>query len=405
MRRVVVTGVGVVSPIGNNKKEVVHALRGSLSGIEFIPEMKDLGYHCQVAGFIKNLYIHGLRKRQLRTMSDVAKFAAMAAQEALDDAKIETDALQHTRSGIVLGSGVGGISEVSRIETCLRSHKSPTHLGAAGIVKMMNSTAAINLAAWLGVRGRCYSVSSACATGTDSIGHGFELIQHDLLDICVCGASEEKAIKNICAFGDAVLATSAGFNDRPDKACRPYDQSRQGTVISEGSGVLVLEALEHAERREAEIYAEIISYGSANDGAGMFEPNGKGLGRCIEQALASVKPAQIDYINAHGAGTRIGDQVEIQVIRKVFGNTSPMISSTKGLTGHAAGAAGAHEAIYTLLMLRDGFVAPTANLEHVAPECDGVNHVRYLTEARLKTAMSFNSGLGGHNACLIFQAF
>jgi 3-oxoacyl-[acyl-carrier-protein] synthase-1 len=394
--------MGIVSPIGNNKEEVVRALRQSISGIEFIPQMKDFGYRCQVAGLVKGLKIREIGKRQLQTMSNVAKYAAMATQEALEDAKVKADALRHNRVGIVLGSGVGGINEVSRIESWLRSHKTPTGLGATGVVKIMNSTAALNLAAWLGVRGRCYSVSSACATGADNIGHGFELIHHGLTDMCICGASEENAINNLWAFGDAVLAMSADFNDRPAQACRPYDQDRQGTVISEGAGVLILEALEHAERRGARRYAEILAYASANDGAEMFEPNGKGLRRCIEQALASVTPAHIDYINAHGAGTKLGDQVEIPVIREVFGDRSPMISSTKGLTGHAAGAAGAHEAIYTLLMLHHGFVAPTANLEHVAPECEGVHHVCSLVEAQMNTAMTFNAGLGGHNACLIF---
>jgi 3-oxoacyl-[acyl-carrier-protein] synthase-1 len=249
-------------------------------------------------------------------------------------------------------------------------------------------------------------VSSACATGADNIGHGFELIGADSLDLCICGGADESGIKSLCGFGDALNAMPVDYNDRPWQACRPYDRDRQGMVLSEGAGVVILEALDHAQHREAQIYAEVLGYGSANDGGNMFEPTGAGLRRCIEEALAMAGrhgPIYIDYINPHGAGTKVGDAAEVQVIRNIFGTPSPLVSSTKGLNGHSGGATGAHETIFTLLMLQQGFVVPTTNLEHVAPECTGVCHVQDLRHLPIQTAMTFNAGLGGTNACLVFQ--
>lgn len=406
MRRVVVTGMGIVSCIGNNKGEVLRSLQEGISGIQFVPEMQELGFRVQVAGLIKGLDTSGIGNRPLRTMSDVAKYAAVAALEALQDAGLSMDALRSTRVGVVVGTGGGGFNEAAKAEMLLLTHRSPSRLGAVGPVKIMNSTAALNLAAWFGVKGRCYSVSSACCTGTDSIGHGFELIRHGLLDICICGAAEEGGWRSAWGFGDAARAIPPGFNQQPSKACRPYDRDRQGMVVSEGAGIIVLEALEPAVSRGAPVYAEVIGYGSANDGADMFVPSGQGLKRCIEEALRLAEsngPLRIDYINPHGVGTKVGDPVEVQVIREVFGAPSPLVSSTKPLNGHAQGASGAHEAILTLLMLHHGFVTPTANLEHVAPECEGICHVQSGMEVPLKTAVTFNSGLGGTNACLIFR--
>lgn len=406
MRRVVVTGMGIVSSIGNNKEEVLRSLRESTSGIKFIPEMQELGYRAQVAGRVQGLETEGIGEQSLRTMSDVARYAAVSTLEALEDAKVEPEALQHKRVGVVLGTSAGGINEAAQAEARLLSHQSPTRLGVNGVMKILNSTAALNLAAWLGIKGRCYSVSSACSTGPDNIGHGFELIRHDLLDWCICGGAEESGIWNAWGFFDASNGMPVDYNDRPEKACRPYDRDRQGMVPSEGAGVLILESLEHAERRGARIYAETLAYGSSNDGADMFQPNGQGLRRCIEQALESKKsrcPGWIDYINSHGAGTLAGDPREIQVVREIFGAPSPLVSSSKSQAGHSMGAAGAHEAIFTLLMLHHGFVAPTVNLEHIAPDCEGVRHVQSLTEVPLETVMTFNAGLGGTNACLIFK--
>jgi 3-oxoacyl-[acyl-carrier-protein] synthase-1 len=360
-----------------------------------------------VGGRVKRLddAVARIGKKPLQTMSAVAKYAAVAALEAIEDAQLPRQALRNGRVGVVVGTAFGGVNEVVKAENLLIAHKSPTRLGATGAVKIITSTAATNLAVWLGIKGRCYAVSSACATGTDNIGHGFELIQHGILDLCICGGAEE-SWKGAAAYLDNAFVKASDFNEWPNKACRPYDADRQGIIISEGAGILVLEEFEQAVSRGASIYAEVIGYGSANDGDNMFEPMGGGLERCLQEALRAAErdgSVQIDYVNPHGVGTLVGDPVEVQVIRKVLGESSPLVSSTKPLTGHAQSAAGAHEAIFTLLMLHHGFVVPTANLEHVAPECEGINHVPSLVEVPLKTAMSFNAGLGGANACLIFR--
>jgi 3-oxoacyl-[acyl-carrier-protein] synthase-1 len=406
MQRVVVTGIGIVSSIGNNRKEVLRSLREGCSGLDFVPEMKELGYRCHVAGLVRGLTTEGIGKHRLRTMSELSRFALVAAREALMDARIAPHMVSHMRAGVAIGTGGGGTNDAARAECCLMARKHPTQLGGAGVMKILNSTAALNVATWLGVQGRCYSVSSACATGADNIGHGYELIQHGLLDLCLCGGADENGIDTFWGFGDAMSAMPTDYNDRPQAACRPYDRDRQGMVLSEGAGVVILESLDHAERRGARIYAEMVGYGSANDGGTMFEPNGTGLRRCLEEALEMANAAgvgAIDYVNPHGAGTKVGDVVEVQVMREIFGPLSPLISSTKALNGHSGGATGAHEAIYTLLMLQEGFVVPTANLEHVAPECVGVRHVQAPVQAALQTGMTFNAGLGGTNACLIFR--
>jgi 3-oxoacyl-[acyl-carrier-protein] synthase-1 len=304
-----------------------------------------------------------------------------------------------------VGTGGGSGNDAAAAEATVLARKSPARIGAAAIVRMMNSTAALNLAAWLGTRGRSYSVSSACTTGTDSIGHGFELIRHGILDRCIAGGAEGAGFRHYWAFEAAGGANLT--DDDVEIPCRPFDRERQGMVPSEGAGILLLESMEEAERRGAAIVAEVVGYGSANDGEDMYRPSGAGLTRAIEQALdvaaATHGPVTVDYINPHGAGTQVGDPVEISVIRRVFGDPSPLVSSTKPLNGHSQGAAGAHEAIFTLLMLVHGVVIPTPNLEHVAPECEGVRHVRALLAQPLKTVMTFNSGLGGSNACLIFR--
>jgi 3-oxoacyl-[acyl-carrier-protein] synthase-1 len=339
-------------------------------------------------------------------MSDLSRYAAVATLEALRDAQIEPQALRQAQVGVTIGTGGGGANEAARAENWLLVRKSPARLGATGVAKIMNSTAALNVAAWLGIKGRCYSVSSACATGADNIGHGFDLIRCGVLDLCICGGADESGITNFCGFGDALNAMPVNYNDRPAAACRPYDRDRQGMVLSEGAGIIVLEALEHAQQRGVPIYAEVVGYGSANDGNNMFEPTGIGLRRCMAEALQVARAqgvGQIDYINPHGAGTKVGDAREVTIMLEVFGTPSPLVSSTKGLNGHSGGATGAHEAIFTLLMLRHGFVVPTTNLEHIAPECAGVRHVQSLLRSSIRTAMTFNAGLGGTNACLIFR--
>jgi 3-oxoacyl-[acyl-carrier-protein] synthase I len=406
VRRVVVTGLGVVSSIGNNQADVLRSLLESRSGLEFIPEMYELGFRCQVAGRVKGLETAKIGKRPLQTMSDVAKYAAVGALEAIEDTKLSPDLLRSDRVGIVVGTSFGGINEVAKAEQLLVRYKNPMRLGATGLVKLMHSTIAGNLAAWLGVRGRTYSLCSSFCTGTETIGHSYELIAHGMVDVCLCGASEESSLRQVWGCADNWGGMPVSWNDQPEKACRPYDRDREGTVFSEGAGLVILEALEHAERRGAKPYAEIVGYGSANDGFDMFEPSGEGLTEAIRQALAAAEQhgiRRIDYINSHGTGTKVHDALEVKVIKAIFGSPSPFVSSTKSLAGHALGATGAQEVIYTLLMLRQGFITPTKNLDNIAPDCQGISHVQSLLHIPLETVMTFNAGLGGSNACLIFR--
>src|SRR3990167_1014840 len=407
MRRVVVTGMGIVSCLGNGTDEVWRSLSAGKSGVQLVPEMEELGYKCPLGGLVKGLVTDGVPKKALQTMSDAAKFSAVAALQALREARLAPETLRNTRAGVIVGTGGGGPNDAATAETLLVTHKSPARVGATAILRIMNSTAALNLAAWLGVRGRSYSVSSACTTGADSIGNAFDCIRYGILDVCVSGGAEAAAWRHGWAFGEASGVAPYHRGDDPAKACRPYDRDRQGMLVSEGAGILVLESLDHAEQRGAPIVAEVIGYGSAHAGETMFEPHGEGLIRAMEQSLRVAAEThgtvEVDYVNPHGAGTRIGDPLEVAAIRRVFGDPSPLVSSTKPLNGHSQGAAGAHEAIFTLLMMRHGVVVPTPNLEHVAPECEGVRHVRAPLAQPLRTVMTFNSGLGGSNACLIFR--
>jgi 3-oxoacyl-[acyl-carrier-protein] synthase-1 len=406
MRPVVVTGMGVVSSIGNTKDEVLRSLRESRSGIEFNPEMQELGFKCHVSGRVKGLDVTRIGKRALQSMSDVAKFAAMAAAEAIDDAKLPLEMLQSQRAAVVVGTSFGGVNEAGKAERLLRKHKNPLRLGVTGLFKGMHSTAAGNLASWLGVRGRAYSLCSSFASGVDAIGHAHELIARGMVDVCLCGSTEESTLRQVWGCLDNWSGMPTSWNEQPERACRPYDRDREGPVLSEGAGILLLEAREHAVQRGAEIYAEIAGYGSANDGSHMFQPSGEGLREALRQALAAGAEhgvRRIDYVNTHGTGTKVHDALEAEVIHELFGTPSPLVSSTKALAGHSLGAAGAHEAVFTLLMLRHGFVAPTLNLENIAPECASVSHVQTVRELPLEAVMTFNAGLGGTNACLVFR--
>jgi 3-oxoacyl-[acyl-carrier-protein] synthase-1 len=407
MRRVVVTGAGIVSCLGNGCKTVLGSLRSGLSGIAYSSELRELGLKCQVAGRVANLDAlrSSMPKPMARTKANVTLYAWHAAAEAVADAQLPAELLASHRAGIIVGTGVGGLNELLHTDDVLTTDRRPNKVGAARVVTMFQSTAALSLAAHYGAKGRCYSVSSACATGTDAIGHAFQLVSRGVLDTCICGGAEE-----LWTLGAALLDNGgvlpSGYNDRPTQACRPYDCDRQGMVLSEGAGILVLETLDRAVSRGVAPYAEIVGYGSANDGCEMFQPTGFGLRRAVLQALRmaeTIEPVRIDYINPHGAGTRIGDPVEIAVIRELFPTEPPLVSSTKALAGHSQSATGAHEAIFTLLMARSGFLCPTANLQRIDPNCGGVRHVPELIQADVRMAMSFNAGLGGTNACLIFR--
>jgi 3-oxoacyl-[acyl-carrier-protein] synthase-1 len=370
-----------------------------------MPEMQDFGFKCCLYGPVKGWDPGKLDKRAKLGMSEAAQYAMGAALEALQDAGLKADHLRNGRTGVIVGTMLGGINEAFHAEQLLLTHRSPSRAGMMGVLKIMNSTAAGNLAAYLGVRGRTYSLSTACSTGPDNVGHAYELIKYGLQDVCICGATEEDCWKQVGVSYDNWGGMPTAWNDRPTQACRPYDRDRQGFVMSSGAGIVILEVLEHARRRGARIYAEIIGYGASNDGTDMFQPTGGGLKRAIQQALTSASERgieKIDYINTHGTGTPIGDKVEVRVIKESFGQI-PLVSSTKGLTGHGMGATGAQEVVYTVLMLEHNFVAPTVNLDNIATECAGIPHVQSLMEKDVGTGMSLSVGLGGTNSCIIFH--
>ena len=404
MTRVVVTGLGLLFTVECTKEEAVSALGRGESGLTAMPQMRQAGMTCGVYGPVKGWDRDRLPKRCRQTMSLVAGFAATAASAALDDAGLDPHAVNATRAGVIVGSVFGGISEVSKMHRLLGARKK-SRAGAVGVVKFINSTTSGNLAAMLGLKGRAYAVSTSFASGVDNVGHAYELIKHGVLDLAVCGAAEEDCWRQLGPYLENMHVLATGYNDEPAKASRPYDADHQGTVLSAGAGILVLESFEHARQRSAPIYADVVGYGSSNDGADMFRPSGDGLARAMRQALdgaAEFGAREIDYVNTHGTGTPVGDRAEAAALRAVVG-PGPLISSTKGLTGHALGASGAIEIVYTLLMMSEGFVAPTTNLETVAADCDGLNHVQTLVQRPVTTAMSLGIGLGGFNSCLVLR--
>ena len=404
MRCVVVTGVGLVSSVGNSPDSAVAALRGGESGVVPCPEMLELGMRCGVYAPVKGDLVLPVPRRTRHMMSDVARFAVHSAFQALEDAGLPREEVAGDRTGIVVGSCFSSLSAATQAERTLSSEVSISRCGSSGVIKMMASSATAHLAALLSARGRCYGLGSACATGLDAIGWGYELVRRGVVDVCLCGASEESVWRQIAPSFDNAVSLPRDYNDQPQRASRPYERDRQGLVISEGAGVVVLEAELHAARRGAEPYAKILGYGSAEDGHDMFQPSGEGLRAALHSALAAAgsNVTRVDYINSHATGTRVGDAIEAQVIQDTFG-AAPSISSTKGQTGHAMGAAGALETIFTLLMLRHGFVAPTVNLDHIAEECHGIKHVQRLQESALSTAITLSAGLGGTNACMVLQ--
>ncbi|MBI5442451.1 MAG: beta-ketoacyl-[acyl-carrier-protein] synthase family protein [Deltaproteobacteria bacterium] len=406
MRRVVVTGFGIISSIGNGVREVTEALRDGRSGLQTVSELAAAGFRSSVYAPIRELDTARVRKRARQTMSAAALQAVLAAEEAIGIAGLETADLQDDRCGVLIGAALGGVGEVFGCELAIQEQHAPSRAGANGLLRMMSSTASANVANYWGVRGRTISVASSSATGADNIGHAFELVRWGLQDVVLCGGTEEDCWKQVGAYMENSGAVARGSDQRPSAACRPYERDRSGTVLSSGAGVLVLEDLERARRRGAGIIAEVVGYGSANEAVpGLFRLSAACVERAAREALAqatALHVAGVDYVNGHATGTRLGDEIEVQALRRVFGSDAPLLSSTKGQTGHGMSAAGAQEAVYSLLMLAEGFVAPTMNLENVAPECDGVPHVREVLERRLDAVMSLSSGLGGNASSLIF---
>ena len=400
-RRVVVTGIGIVSSIGNSKSEVTEALRAGQSGIEFCQEYAELGFRSHIHGPIRLDLAEHIDRKLLRFMGDGAAFNYLAMAEAITDSGLEDNEVSNIRTGLVMGSGGPSTSNIVQAADTLRE-KGLKRVGPYMVTRTMSSTNSACLATPFKIKGVNYSISSACSTSAHCIGHGAELIQMGKQDVVFAGGGEEVHWTMTVLF-DAMGALSSKYNDAPETASRPYDANRDGFVISGGGGVLVLEELEHARARGAKIYAELVGYGATSDGYDMVQPSGEGAVRCMQQAMATVD-MPIDYINAHGTSTPVGDIRELEAVRAVFGEKIPPIASTKSLTGHALGAAGVNEAIYSLLMQEAGFIAASANITEPDPGAEGFPIVRERQDnVTLNTIMSNSFGFGGTNATLIFQ--
>lgn len=403
MRRAVITGMGIVSSIGYNKDEVLASLREGRSGIEFSEEYANLGFRSCVHGPIK-LDLDALIDRKIkRFMGDGAAFTFISMKEAIEDAGLGDDLVSNPRTGLVMGSGGPSTANLLLSTDTLRE-KSVKRVGAYMVPRTMSSTTTATLATPFKIKGINYSMSSACATSAHCIGHAAELIQMNKQDIVFAGGGEEVHWTMTLLF-DAMGALSSKYNDTPETASRPYDESRDGFVISGGGGTVVVEELEHAKTRGAKIYAELVGYGATSDGYDMVQPSGEGAVRCMQQTLATVD-GQIDYINAHGTSTPVGDTRELEAIREVFKDDIPPLSSTKSLSGHALGGAGAHEAIYSLLMMKHGFLCASANITTLDPAAKDFPIVRERRDnVRLNRIMSNSFGFGGTNASLVLQRY
>ncbi len=402
LRRVVVTGMGIISSIGNNVNEVLESLKNSTSGIVAAPEYIEKGFRSLVHGTIKNLKLEEVIDRRLmRFMGDGAAYAHLSMEQAIADAGLTEELVSHPRTGLVAGSG--GPSTKAQLEANLTAmEKGAKRIGPFAVPKAMGSTISANLATNFKIKGANYSITSACSTSAHCIGHGAELIQLGKQDIVFAGGGEELDWTLSCLF-DAMGALSSKYNDTPSVASRAYDKDRDGFVIAGGGGMLVLEEYEHAKKRGAKIYAELTGYGANSDGADMVQPSGEGAVRCMKMALETVKKA-VTYINTHGTSTPVGDTKELGAMREVFGDKIPFFSSTKSLTGHSLGATGVQEAIYCILMMLHDFITPSAHIENLDPAATGMPIVRKLMEKfRHETVLSNSFGFGGTNACLAFS--
>lgn len=403
MRRVVVTGLGIVSSIGNNQSEVTESLRAGKSGLEFSQEYADMGFRSHVTGTI-NIELTDLIDRKLkRFMGDGAAYNYVAMQQAIDDAELSESDVSNPRSGLVVGSGGPSTADIVEAADILRA-KGIKRVGPYRVTRGMSSTNSACLATPFKIKGVNYSISSACSTSAHCIGHGAELIQMGKQDIVFAGGGEVLHWSLSDLF-DAMGALSSKHNETPETASRAFDVSRDGFVISGGAGVLVMEELEHAKARSAKIYAELVGYGATSDGYDMVAPSGEGAQRCMQQAMETADH-KIDYINAHGTSTPVGDMKELEALKEVFGNEIPHISATKSLTGHALGAAGVNEAIYSLLMMKHDFISASANITELDPAAEGFPIVRErMDNANLNCVMSNSFGFGGTNACLVFAKY
>ena len=403
MRRAVVTGIGIVSCLGNNQHEVTEALRSGKSGIVAKPEYSEAGMRSHIAGVPDIDLAEHINRKQLRFMGDAAGYAFLSMQQAIEDAGLEDSMVSNVRTGIIAGSG--GASSSSQVESAdIMRDRGIRRVGPYRVTQTMGSTVSACLATPFAIKGVNYSISSACSTSAHCIGNAVEQIQLDKQDIVFAGGGEEEHWTLSCLF-DAMGALSTKYNDTPERASRAYDADRDGFVIAGGGAMLVIEALDHALARGANIYAEIVGYGATSDGQDMVAPSGEGAVRCMQSALSGVNQP-IDYLNAHGTSTPAGDVTELQAIAKVFGDNLPNVSSTKSLSGHSLGAAGGQEAIYSLLMMKHGFIAASANIDNLDPEAGDAPIVRQMiADAKIDIVMSNSFGFGGTNASLVMQRY
>lgn len=402
MKRVVVTGMGIVSSIGNNAQEVLASLREAKSGIVKADKYAELGFRCQVHGAPTLAWEDAIDRKVRRFMGAGAGWNYVAMEQAIQDAGLEDSDISNERSGLIMGSGGPSTRAIVQAADTTRE-RGPKKVGPFEVPKSMSSTNSATLSTPYHIKGVSYSISSACSTSAHCIGNAGELIQLGKQDIVFAGGGEELDWTLSVLF-DAMNAMSSDFNDRPEKASRAYDAARDGFVIAGGAGVLVLEELEHAKARGAKIYAELAGYGATSDGYDMVLPSGEGAVRCMRMAMQGLNGETIDYINPHATSTPQGDVLEIQAIREVFGDACPPISATKSLTGHSLGAAGVHEAIYSLLMMKNGFLCESANIENLDPEVADMPILRERKDGvEVDTVMSNSFGFGGTNASLVFR--
>lgn len=404
MKRVVITGIGIVSSLGNNKEEVTNSLKNGQSGIVYAPEYAENGLRSQVHGAVKNLdFAEHIDRKQLRFMGDAAAYSYIAMKQAVEDSGLTEEQMSNPRTGLIAGSGGGSNSNsTGAVETA--REKGVRRIGPYMVTRTMGSTVSACLATPFKIKGINYSISSACSTSAHCIGTAVEQIQLGKQDVVFAGGGEELHWTMSVLF-DAMGALSTKYNDNPEKASRAYDADRDGFVIAGGGGMVVVEELEHALARGAKIYAEITGYGANSDGYDMVAPSGEGAVRCMQMALSTVD-GPVDYINPHGTSTPVGDTKEAAAIREVFGNDVPKISSTKSMSGHSLGAAGVHEFIYSLMMMKHDFIAPSINIDTLDAECEGMPIVtERVDNAGLNRIMSNSFGFGGTNASLVFERY
>jgi len=403
MRRVVVTGMGIVSCLGNNVQEVLHSLQTGKSGISYKDEYQQVGMRSHIAGTPQIDLTELIERKMKRFMGDAAAYAYVAMQQAVEDSGLTDDMVSNDRTGLIASSGGASSANLIAASDILRS-KGIRRVGPYMVPRTMGSTVSACLSTPFKIRGVNYSISSACATSSHCIGAAMEQIQFGKQDIVFAGGGEEEHWSLSILF-DAMGALSTKYNETPELASRPYDKDRDGFVIAGGGAMLVIEELEHAKARGAKIYAELVGYGATSDGYDMVSPSGEGAERCMKQALQTVD-TKVDYINMHGTSTPVGDIKEVEAVKAVFADKIPALSSTKSLTGHSLGATGAQEAIYSLLMMKHNFIAASANVQTLDEEMKGIPIVTSCVEnAEINTAMSNNFGFGGTNASLVFSKY